>query len=116
MHDKALITEVRKRVSILEIKYEVLIKDLEVARGFLAMLERESMDDIVQQGPRTHAEIVGSAIADMLSRRPWMHRTDILNELLKRGVHVARIHRRRGLGECPEAARRCSFESGIMVL
>ena len=88
MHDKVLITEVRKRVSILEIKYEVLIKDLEVARGFLAMLERESMDDIVQQGPRTHAEIVGSAIADMLSRRPWMHRTDILNELLKRGVHV----------------------------
>ena len=46
MHDKALITEVRKRVSILEIKYEVLIKDLEVARGFLAMLERESMDDM----------------------------------------------------------------------
>ena len=29
---------------------------------------------------------------------------------------LARIHRRRGLGECPEAARRCSFESGIMVL
>ena len=29
---------------------------------------------------------------------------------------LARIHRRRTSGQCPEAARRCSCESGIMVL
>ena len=31
-------------------------------------------------------------------------------------VTLARIHRRRTSGQCPEAARRCSCESGIMVL
>ena len=29
---------------------------------------------------------------------------------------LARIHRVRGSSQCPEAARRCSFESGMMVL
>ena len=29
---------------------------------------------------------------------------------------LARIHRRRASGQCPEAARGCSCESGIMVL
>ena len=29
---------------------------------------------------------------------------------------LSRIHRRRASGQCPEAARRCSCESGIMVL
>ena len=28
---------------------------------------------------------------------------------------LARIHRRRASGQCPEAARGCSCESGIMV-
>ncbi len=31
-------------------------------------------------------------------------------------ISLSRNPPRRGLGECPEAARRCSFESGIMVL
>ena len=92
MHKNALVAEVRKRLTILEIKYEVMGKDLESTRGFLAMLERESVDDTVHQEPRTHAEIVGSAIADMLSRHPWMHRRDILSELLERGIHVGNEH------------------------
>ena len=40
----------------------------------------------------------------------------IVGEIVNGLGMLARIHRRRGLGECPEAARRCSFESGIMVL
>ena len=32
------------------------------------------------------------------------------------GQVLARIHRRRASGQCPEAARGCSCESGIMVL
>ena len=31
-------------------------------------------------------------------------------------IRLARIHRRRASGQCPEAARGCSCESGIMVL
>ena len=36
--------------------------------------------------------------------------------VLSPSARLARIHRRRASGQCPEAARGCSCESGIMVL
>ena len=88
MHDKALITEVRKRLSVLEMKYEIAARDLEATRGFLAMLERGYPNNVVSQTPRTQAEIVGDAIADILSIKGSLHRMDILAWLVEKGVYI----------------------------
>ncbi len=88
MQDKALINEVRKRLTLLENEYEVLGKDLESTRGFLAMLERKSVNAAGTQKPGTHADIIGNIAADMLSRLPVIHRRELLDEVLARDVHV----------------------------
>jgi len=88
MKDKVLITEVRKRVSLLESKYETLTKDLESARGFLAMLERELVNATQSFGDRTHTDIIADIVVDILSHHQDMHRSRILKSILDRGVHV----------------------------
>lgn len=88
MKDKALINEVRKRVSLLENKYETITKDLESARGFLAMLEREVVNAAQSHGDRTHTDIVADIVVDILSGKEKMHRTRILEAILERGVHI----------------------------
>ena len=92
MQDKVFINEVRKRVSLLENKYATIVKDLDSARGFLAMLERESLRSTDPAMPRTHAEIVGDAVADMLSRNEYLHRSEILQFLLDKGIYVGRTN------------------------
>lgn len=88
MKDKTLINEVRKRVSLLEIQYETTTKDLESARGFLAMLEREAVNAMQALGDRTHTDIVADTVVDILSHSQKMHRKHILEEVIERGVHI----------------------------
>lgn len=88
MQKKTLINEVRRKVDLLESKYEVIVRDLEFSRGFLSMLERELTEDDISQGKSTHAEHVGTIVADVLSRNPDMHRKDILKAILNRGIHI----------------------------
>ena len=64
----------------------------------------------------------GYLVVTTLPERSW----ELTRALSEQGVYVselaqvrgslARIHRRRASGQCPEAARGCSCESGIMVL
>ena len=88
MKDKMLIEEVRKRVSLLESKYETMKKDLESARGFLAMLEREAVNTAQSVGDRTHVDIVADIVVDILSHSQETHRSRILETVLERGVHI----------------------------
>ena len=67
----------------------------------------------------SNAAVIGYINVSALGRRRRIGRTveSMLDpESAIANIVLPRIHRRRGLGECPEAARRCSFESGIMVL
>ena len=88
MKSNELINEVRRRVSTLESKHKEIERDLNSARGFLALLERESVNR--PQSPRnpTHADQVGDIISDILSHHSEMHRKQILKIVLERGVHV----------------------------
>lgn len=88
MKSRALVNEVRKRVSELESKYETIAKDLEIARGFLAMVERESENGVRTPESRTHTDIVGDTVMEILSHHPVMHRKRILGDVLERGVHI----------------------------
>ena len=88
MSNKTFINEVRQRVSMLESKYEAIARDLESARGFLAILERETVAIPRSQRHPTHADLVGDAIFDILSQHTDMHRMDVLQTILKRGVHI----------------------------
>ena len=87
MRDRALINEVRKRVATLEGKYEMIAKDLESARGFLAMLEREFVNDIGPRVPQTQAEILGNAIAEILADGKRLHRKDIRDALMETEIY-----------------------------
>ena len=88
MRDRTLINEVRKKVLILEEKYEMVAKDLESARRFLAMLEREAVHDIDSGEPRTQAEIVGNAIAEILSDGKRLHRKEIRDSILAFDIYL----------------------------
>lgn len=88
MRDRTLINEVRKKVSALEGQYEMVAKDLESARGFLAMLERELVSDIDTREPRTQAESVGSAIVEILSGGKRLHRKEIRDALLRNDLYI----------------------------
>ena len=94
MKDEMLVNEVRKKVAMLESKHETVTKDLDAARGFLAMLERESVNAAHSTGKQTHSDLVAESIVDALSRHGVMHRKDILNDLMDRGVHVGYDHNR----------------------
>lgn len=88
MKDKAFINEFRKRVSELERRYEALDRDLNAARIVLAMLERDSINSSQSAGNSSHTDIVADSIFDLLSLHREMHRSDILKDLLSRGIHV----------------------------
>ncbi len=92
MKDGMFINEVRKKVSMLESKYETAARDLEAARDFLAMLERELVNGSHPPGDRNHVELVGDSIVDALSRHKVLHRKDILNDLMEKGVHIGYDH------------------------
>ena len=88
MKDKAFINEFRKRVSVLESKYEALERDLNAARIVLAMLERDSVNSSQSTGNLSHADIVADIIVDILSFHKEMHRARILETVLSRGIHI----------------------------
>jgi len=88
MKDKAFMHEVRRRVAVLESQYETMGRDVKAARTFLAMLERQYINDSQNSGDRSHIELVGDFIADLLSHQPEMHRKDLLKGVLSKGVHI----------------------------
>ena len=77
MKDKALIYEVRKRLSVLEREHETMERDIESTRGFLAMLERNLANEMREGGYRTHAALVGDFVVDLLASYRFMHRRDL---------------------------------------
>ena len=88
MRDRTIINEVRKIVLTLEGQYEMVAKDLEAAQRVLAMLERELVSDIDTREPRTQAEIVGSAIAEIMSGGRPLHRKEIRDALLANDLYI----------------------------
>ena len=88
MKDHVLISEFRRRVSVLESKYEALERDLNAARIVLAMLERESVNNTQVAGNFSQAEIIADIAIDALSHTKEMHRADILEAVVSRDVHV----------------------------
>lgn len=88
MKDKTLIDEVRKKVAMLEGKHEMIANDLEAARGFLAMLERELANSLRTSTDQSHTDFIADIIVDLLSRSRNMHRTRILEAVLAKGVHI----------------------------
>ena len=94
MKDGVLVNEVRKKVSTLESKYETVARDLEAARVFLAMLERDLANDTHPTGNRNHVELVGDCVLDLLSLHKDMHRKDLLNHLMEKGIHIGYDHNR----------------------
>ena len=94
MKEGVLVNEVRKKVSTLESKYETVARDLEAARVFLAMLERDLANDTHPMGNRNHVEFVGDCVLDLLSLHKYMHRKDLLNHLMEEGIHIGYDHNR----------------------
>lgn len=88
MKDHVFLSEFRKRVSVLESTYEALERDLKAARVVLAMLERESVNNAQGAGNLTQAELIAEIAIDTLSQNGEMHRGDILDAVVSRGVHV----------------------------
>ena len=88
MKDHIFVGEFRKRVSVLESKYEALKRDLDAARTVLAMFERESAHNSQAAGNPTQAEIIADIAIDALSHNNEMHRGDILDTVVSKGVHV----------------------------
>ena len=93
MSDITLRVEVEKRIVVLEAQYEMIQKDLEVARNFLAILDRETFGvGIPIKKPSTHAEIVEEAVIDILAGVKSMHRQDILDGVLSKRIHIGNDH------------------------
>ena len=88
MRDRTLINEVRKKVVALEGEYAIITKDLESARGFLDMLERELVNDISPKSPQSQAGLWGDAIAEILAGGKRLHRKDIRNALEETDLYI----------------------------
>ena len=88
MKDHVFIGELRKRVSVLEDRYEALERDLKAARITLAMFERESVNNSQAAGHFSQAEIIADIVIDALSHQREMHRANILEAVVSKGVHV----------------------------
>lgn len=88
MRNSDIRNEVQKRILMLKKQHEVIGKDLEVARGFLALLDREMHTDNIPRTSRTHAEIVEDAVLKMLSGGTSLHRKDILEGVLAQRIHI----------------------------
>lgn len=88
MKNKELISEVRRMVSMLESRHDEVERDLNSARGFLAMLERESVNRPHSSRSPTHADQVGDIIYEILAQNSEMHRKQILEVVLGKGVHI----------------------------
>ncbi len=88
MYSKTFGKELRKMISALENKREIIEKELEAAQIVLAMVERETTNGTNTLGDRTYTNVVGDSIRDVLSAYPELHRKDILKALLERNVHI----------------------------
>ena len=88
MKDHIFVGEFRKRVSVLESQFEALKRDLDAARTALAMFERASAHNFQAAGNLTQAEIIADIAIDALSHNNEMHRGDILDTVVSKGVHV----------------------------
>ena len=88
MQDKAFIREVRRRVVQLEEAYERLSREIEAARVFLSTVERDSLDIGNSHKRRTHTQIATDVIASILADGKSKHRSEILELLTDRGVHI----------------------------
>lgn len=85
MRDKAFINEVRKKVSQLEKRHKCTEKELESARIFLAMLEKDYMHaETVDDG--TLAGSVAAVAIDVLAGKTDAHRKEILGAVLEKGI------------------------------
>lgn len=85
MRDKAFINEVRKKVAQLESKHKCTEKELESARAFLAMLEKDYLLDDSPNDGTLHGSVVTTAI-EVLAGKPDAHREEILGAVLEKGI------------------------------
>lgn len=80
MKDRALLAEIRKRLALLERQQENLNRDVEAVKGVLAMLEWNIANEMNGPGYRTHAELVGDFVVELLSVHGRLHRKELFEK------------------------------------
>lgn len=88
MKDNVFVNEFRRRVAIMESRYEALGRGLEASRAALAMFEKDMVNNSQSERGNSHTDLIAEIIVDSLSTHKEMHRAEILTTITKQGVHV----------------------------
>ena len=105
MKDRAFLVEIRKRLAVLEKQQETLNRDVESVRGVLAMLERNIANEMQGPGYRTHADLVGDFVVELLSVHGQLHRKALFEKAREGGLFF---------GDDKEADRQLAGFSAIL--